>query len=45
MNATRQPVSSDDMALDLSRLMQAIGAALRWLLPQCQGGGNCGEAA
>ncbi|WP_417682022.1 succinoglycan transporter [Roseibium sp.] len=33
MNATRQPVSSDDMALDLSRLMQAIGAALRWLLP------------
>ncbi|WP_346896056.1 GumC family protein [uncultured Roseibium sp.] len=33
MNATRPPVSSDDMALDLSRLMQAIGGALRWLLP------------
>lgn len=33
MNATRPPVSSDDMALDLSRLIQAIGGALRWLLP------------
>lgn len=33
MNATRPAVSSDDMALDLSRLMQTIGGALRWLLP------------
>ncbi|MBD1545050.1 GumC family protein [Roseibium aggregatum] len=33
MNATRPAVPSDDMALDLSRLMQAIGGALRWLLP------------
>jgi len=33
MNATRPAVSSDDMALDLSRLMQAIGGALRWLVP------------
>lgn len=33
MTATRSTVSSDDMALDLSRLLQAIGSALKWLLP------------
>lgn len=33
MNTTNTPASSDDMALDLGRLLSAIGASLKWLVP------------
>lgn len=33
MNAERQTLSDDDMALDLGGLLRAIGRSLRWLLP------------
>jgi succinoglycan biosynthesis transport protein ExoP len=33
MNTTNTPASSDDMALDLGRLLSAIGSSLKWLLP------------